>query len=53
MNPFMKPLASDLINKNLEEYARHLVLEEAAAAYHRKMAEYYREGIERLKATNQ
>lgn len=39
----------DLVKTNLEDYERLLVIQEAAAAYHFKMAEYYREGIQRLK----
>ena len=49
INPFHKPAAMDLVKTNLEDYERLLVIQEAAAAYHFKMAEYYREGIQRLK----
>ena len=49
INPFYKPAAMDLVKTNLEDYERLLVIQEAAAAYHFKMAEYYREGIQRLK----
>lgn len=48
LNPFRKPDAHELVKTNLEEYRRQLILQEAAAAYHAKMAEYYREGIVRL-----
>lgn len=48
-NPFHKPTAEEVIRKNLEEYARQLVAQEAAAAYHRKLAEFYKEGIARLR----
>ena len=49
-NPFHKPTAEEVIQKNLEEYARQLVVQEAAAAYHRKLAEFYKEGIVRLRS---
>ncbi len=48
-NPFTKPVATKMVEEHLEEYKRNLVLQEASAAYHTKMAEYYREGISRLK----
>lgn len=48
-NPFHKLSAEDLIKSNLEHYARQLVAQEAAAAYHRKLAEFYKEGIARLR----
>jgi hypothetical protein len=47
-NPFQKPKANQIIEESLEEYERQLLTHEAAAAYHGKMAEYYREGITRL-----
>jgi hypothetical protein len=50
LNPFRKPKAEELVKTNLEEYKRQLVVQEAAAAYHTKMAEYYREGIARLES---
>ena len=49
-NPFRKPTAEEVIRNNLEEYARQLVAQEAAAAYHRKLAEFYKEGITRLRS---
>ena len=49
INPFHKPAVMDLVKTNLEDYERLLVIQEAAAAYHFKMVEYYREGIQRLK----
>ena len=49
INPFYTPAAMDIVKTNLEDYERLLVIQEAAAAYHFKMAEYYREGIHRLK----
>jgi len=48
INPFRKPSANELIKDSLAEYARQLVEQEAAAAYHRKMAEFYKEGMARL-----
>ncbi|EKD22537.1 MAG: hypothetical protein ACD_85C00001G0009 [uncultured bacterium] len=49
INPFRKLAAMDIVKTNLEDYERLLVIQEAAAAYHFKMAEYYREGIQCLK----
>ena len=49
INPFRKLAAMDIVKTNLEDYERLLVIQEATAAYHFKMAEYYREGIQRLK----
>jgi hypothetical protein len=43
------PSANEIRERNLLEYERSLVNSEEAAAYHGKMAEYYREGIARLK----
>lgn len=48
LNFFRKPLASELATKAQEDYARSLFLHEAEAAFHRKMVEYYSEGIKRL-----
>lgn len=48
LNPFKKPSADKLRKQSLEEYARLLLEQQAAAAYHQKMAEYYAEGITRL-----
>jgi hypothetical protein len=48
LNPFYTPRANELVTQSLVEYERKLVEQEAAAAYHAKMAEYYREGIDRL-----
>jgi hypothetical protein len=50
LNPFRKPKAEEIVTTNLEEYKRQLVVQEDAAAYHAKMAEYYREGIARLES---
>lgn len=48
-NPWQDPpTAAELIQENIVEYQRQLVLQEAAAAYHQKMSEYYRESIQRL-----
>lgn len=38
-----------IIENNLEEHERNLINEQAKAAYHEKMAEYYEEEILRLK----
>lgn len=48
-NLFRKPSALSIAQTNLEEYERHLLVQEASAAYHEKLAAYYREGITRLK----
>lgn len=48
LNPFKKPAANEVLKEHLEEYKRQLITQEASAAYHAKMAEYYREGIKRL-----
>ena len=48
LNIFRKPLAAELAQKAHEDYARSLFLHEAEAAFHRKMVEYYQEGIKRL-----
>lgn len=49
-NLFNAPLARDLAAKRVLEYQRRLLEAESASAYHAKMAEYYREGIVRLRA---
>ena len=48
LNPFKKTSADVLRLETLEEYARLLLTQEAAAAYHHKMSEFYAEGITRL-----
>ena len=48
-NLFRKPSALSIAQTNLEEYERQLLVQEASAAYHEKLAAYYREGITRLK----
>lgn len=45
-----KPTLEEIRNRTLDEYERNLFEQEAAAAYHRKLVEYYRDGIARLKA---
>lgn len=50
LNPFYKPQAIDLMAKMVEDYERHLLEQENAAAYHAKMVEYYRDSLKRLKA---
>lgn len=47
-NPFRKPSAAQLKQEQLEEAERQLLTQESLAAYHQKMAEYYRESITRL-----
>lgn len=45
---FVKPQAKDMAREEIEEYQRRLLVSQAQAAYHAKMAEYYQEGIARL-----
>jgi len=52
LNMFRKPLAENVATQSLAEYQRMLLLNEEQAAYHSKMADYYREGIERLHTFN-
>jgi hypothetical protein len=47
-NPFRKPTAKEIAARDLEDARRHLLLEQASAEYHAKMAEYYRGVEERL-----
>ena len=47
---FRKPQASELAHRALKEYEVHLLEQEAAASYHSKLVEYYKDGIKRLKA---
>ena len=49
LNPFHKPPAKVMAQQTLEDYERRLLESEAAASYHAKMVEYYRESIDRLK----
>jgi len=49
LNPFKKPQANSVANGKVEEYNLLQLQHQESAAYHEKMAEYYREGIERLK----
>lgn len=51
INPFHKPNAAQLRAELQEEYERLLIQSENTAAYHAKMAEFYREGIKRLRAS--
>ena len=51
-NPFRKPTAEEVIRQALAEYSRQVIVQEAAAAYHRKMSEFYKEGIARLRSQN-
>lgn len=48
-NLFQKPLAQEIVENELKKYARQLLDHQASAAYHKKMTEYYSEGLERLK----
>ena len=47
-NLFHKPQAQALVKETIEEYQRMLFTEENRAAYHAKLAEYYRESIGRM-----
>lgn len=42
------PQAHEIAKVTLEDHKRHLLTQESLAAYHAKMAEYYRESIHRL-----
>ena len=46
---FAKPSAQEIVETNLEEYERRLLDHQASTAYHKKMSEYYAEGLDRLK----
>ena len=48
LRPFTKPMAVEIVKTSLDEYQRQLLIHEASAAYHDKMAQYYSEGIVRL-----
>lgn len=50
INPFRKTTAAQLAKTTLEDYERNLIVSESAAAYNRKMTEFYREGISRLRS---
>jgi cell division protein FtsL len=45
---FTKKPAAQIASDNIEEYQRLQLEHEAAAEYHKKMAQYYSEGIVRL-----
>lgn len=45
---FRKKSAKDMTQQAIEESQRRLLVHEDAAVYHSKMAEYYRDGIQRL-----
>ena len=49
INPFRKPTAAQVAKTTLEDFERHLIVAESDAAYHRKMSEFYKEGILRLR----
>lgn len=49
-NPFHKCSAEEMVQTTLMDYSRELLLAEASAAYHRKMSEFYKEGIVRLQS---
>jgi len=48
LNPFKKPQANSIATDKVHEYSLAAIQHQESAAYHAKMAEYYREGIERL-----
>ena len=52
INPFHKPEAKDIIQSTLEEYKRKVIDHSETAAYNKKMAEFYQEGIARLESVN-
>lgn len=47
---FSTPTAGELAQTSLAEYERSMLIHQATAAYSLKMAEYYKEGIDRLVA---
>ena len=48
LNPFRKPTAKEIAARDLEDAKRALLREQAAAEYHAKLAEYYRNAVVRL-----
>lgn len=49
-NPFAKPLAHEIAKDSIEEFQRQYLTHLNSAAYHAKLAEYYREGITSMAA---
>ena len=49
LNPFRQPSAEQVMSNLLEDHERELIIAESAAAYSRKMAEFYKESIARLR----
>lgn len=48
LNIFIRPTAEELAVENIEEYRRQYLNHQASSEYHKKMAEYYKEGIKRM-----
>ena len=52
INPFYKQSVEEISNNLLYEYQRKVVEFSESAAYSKKMAEFYQEGVERLSPNN-
>lgn len=50
-NIFSPPTAAKITQNLLQDHQHKLIVAEESAAYHRKMAEYHREGVQRLSNT--
>lgn len=49
-NPFKKPPAKVFAKDTLEDYNHLYIVSQEAAAYHTKMADFYKQGITRMTA---
>lgn len=47
-NPFKKPPAKVFAQDTLEEYLHQHIVSKEASEYHAKMAEFYKQGIQRM-----
>ena len=50
INVFKKPSAKSIAQMDLEEAERQVLIHSASAGYHAKMADYYKETVQRLAA---
>ena len=46
---FTKPAAALMAKETIEDYERELLVSENTAAYNKKLAEFYKEAIQRLR----
>lgn len=46
---FKKPAAALMAKETIEDYERELLVAENTAAYNKKLAEFYKEAIQRLR----